>query len=81
MMNAFREICDGEGFDDHLQATLDRISAIESINRTRELTLKDLWIEQAGERRGSYRIVTKDARGKEIGSMEFSVKPDSTEED
>lgn len=42
MMNAFREICDGEGFDDYLQATLDRISVIESINRTRELTLKDL---------------------------------------
>ena len=81
MMNAFREICRGEGFDDYLQATLDRISAIESINRTRELTLKDLWIEQAGEQRGSYRIVTKDARGKEIGSMEFSVKPGSAEED
>src|SRR2546423_4404293 len=56
MMNAFREICNEEGFDDYLQATLDRISAIESVNRTRELTLKDLWIEQAGERRGSYRI-------------------------
>ena len=41
LMNAFREICDGEGFDDYLQATLDRISVIESINRTRELTLKD----------------------------------------
>ena len=79
MMNAFREICAEEGFDDYLQATLDRISAIESLNRTRELTLKDLWIEQAGEQRGSYRIVTKDARGKDVGSMEFSVKPDAEE--
>jgi len=43
MMNAFREICNQEGFDDHLQATLDRISAIESLGRTRELTIKDLW--------------------------------------
>lgn len=42
MMNVFRETRAGEGFDEYLQATLDRISAIESLNRTRELTLKDL---------------------------------------
>jgi hypothetical protein len=79
MMNAFREICAEEGFDEYLQATLDRISAIESLNRTRELTLKDLWIEQAGEQRGSYKIVTKDARGKDIGIVEFSMKPNTDE--
>lgn len=43
MMNAFREICAEEGFDDFLQATLDRIGDIESLGRTRELTIKDLW--------------------------------------
>ena len=42
MMNAFREICNEDGFDDFLQATLDRISAIESLGRTRELVAKDL---------------------------------------
>lgn len=42
MMNAFREVCSEEGFDDFLQATLDRISAIESLGRTRELVAKDL---------------------------------------
>lgn len=42
MMNAFREICREEGFEEHLQATLDRISAIESLGRTRELVAKDL---------------------------------------
>ena len=42
MMNAFREICNEEGFEEHLQATLDRISAIESLGRTRELVAKDL---------------------------------------
>lgn len=42
MQNAFREICSEEGFDEHLQATLDRISAIESLGRTRELVAKDL---------------------------------------
>ena len=42
MMNAFREICNEDGFDEYLQATLDRISAIESLGRTRELVAKDL---------------------------------------
>jgi len=42
MMNAFREICN-EGFEEHLQATLDRISAIESLGRTREIVAKDLF--------------------------------------
>ena len=42
MMNAFREICNEEGFEEHLQATLDRISAIESLGRTREIVAKDL---------------------------------------
>lgn len=43
MMNAFREICAEEGFDDFLEATLTRIGDIESLGRTRELTIKDLW--------------------------------------
>ncbi|KAI9369103.1 hypothetical protein BJX61DRAFT_536717 [Aspergillus egyptiacus] len=43
MQNAFREICEMEGFEEHLQATLDRIGDIESLGRTRELTIKDLW--------------------------------------
>ncbi|KAL8993506.1 MAG: hypothetical protein Q9169_006294 [Polycauliona sp. 2 TL-2023] len=42
MLNAFRQICSEEGFDEHLQATLDRISAIESLGRTREIVAKDL---------------------------------------
>ena len=31
------------GFDDFLEKTLERISDIESLGRTREITLKDLW--------------------------------------
>lgn len=57
MMNAFVEVCDGDGFEEHLQATLDRISAIESLGRTRELTLKDLWHE------GRYMLDLTDGRG------------------
>lgn len=42
MQNAFREICEEGGFEEHLEATLKRISAIESLGRTREIVAKDL---------------------------------------
>jgi hypothetical protein len=42
MHHAFREICAIPGFREHLEATIDRISAIESLGRTRELVAKDL---------------------------------------
>ena len=80
MMNAFKEICAEEGFNDYLEATLDRISAIESINRTKELTFKDLWIEQKGEQKGKYTFITKDNRGRETGSIEMRVVPDKSPE-
>ncbi|KAI1378029.1 hypothetical protein F4677DRAFT_414250 [Hypoxylon crocopeplum] len=43
MQNAFRAICSRPGFDEHLQETLDRLDELESLARTRELTVKDLW--------------------------------------
>jgi hypothetical protein len=78
MMNAFKEICAEEGFDEFLEATLDRISAIESIGRTKELTFKDLWREQSDEQRGKYSFVTKDAKGRETGIIEMRVTPDES---
>ncbi|KAL2019925.1 hypothetical protein VTK56DRAFT_9017 [Thermocarpiscus australiensis] len=39
---AFREMVARPGFRAHLRATVDRIAAIESLNRTRELVAKDL---------------------------------------
>lgn len=39
---AFREICQVEGFRKHLEDTIQRISDIESLGRTRELVAKDL---------------------------------------
>jgi AAA ATPase domain len=81
MMNALRDICSEEGFDEYLEATLDRISAIESLNRTKELTLKDLWFEQRGDIRGKYLAVIKDSKGRETGSLEFAVKPDEEADD
>jgi hypothetical protein len=65
MQNAFREICAQPGFDQHLEDTLERISAIESLGRTRELTIKDLWDQ------GKYRVLVHDPKGS--GKVEFSV--------
>lgn len=67
MMNAFREVCAEEGFDEFLEATLDRISDIESLGRTRELTIKDLWDK------GKYNVKTFDTKGREMGSLTFQV--------
>ncbi|KAK4098733.1 hypothetical protein N658DRAFT_499185 [Parathielavia hyrcaniae] len=39
---AFQEIVALPGFRDHLQGTIDRIAAIESLGRTREIVAKDL---------------------------------------
>ncbi|TVY92511.1 hypothetical protein LAWI1_G007732 [Lachnellula willkommii] len=59
MQRAFRSICTEEGFEAHLDATLQRISDIESLGRTRELVAKDLvlggrykFLLRDGERRG-----------------------------
>lgn len=42
MHRAFQEIRAIEGFDEHLEGTLQRIADIESLGRTRELVAKDL---------------------------------------
>ncbi|KPI35220.1 uncharacterized protein AB675_10149 [Cyphellophora attinorum] len=81
MMNAFKEIVAEEGFNEYLEATLDRISAIESINRTKELTMKDLWFEQRDEQRGKYAFVTRDNRGRETGSIEMVVRPNEAKDE
>lgn len=75
MQQAFREICSVDGFDDYLEGTLDRIGDIESLGRTRELTIKDLWDQ------GKYRIVVRDTKGRESGTVEFSVQEKEGEDD
>lgn len=67
MQNAFREICSQPDFDEHLEGTLDRIGDIESLGRTRELTIKDLWDQ------GKYQLRLLDYKGRDNGSAEFSV--------
>lgn len=41
MQNAFREIVTAEGFDAHLKETLEKLDELESLGRTRELTVKE----------------------------------------
>ncbi len=62
MQRAFREIVAQPGFREHLQATIDRIAAIESLGRTRELVAKDLVLG------GTYEI----KKGK--GGIEVTLK-------
>ena len=59
MLNAFRQICNEPGFEKQLEATLDRISAIESLGRTREVVAKDLIT-------GSYRLRGRPDRGEDV---------------
>lgn len=75
MQRAFREICSTAGFDKHLEGTLERIGDIESLGRTREITIKDLWNS------GKYRIVVRDTKGRESGTMEFAVAEREGEEE
>lgn len=74
MMNAFREVCSMEGFDELLEGTLTRISDIESLGRTRELTIKDLWDK------GKYRLTSKNARGNVEHDVTFEVEKKEDED-
>lgn len=75
MQRAFNEICAEPGFEDFLEATLERIGAIESLGRTKELTFKDLW------EGGKYRIVQKDSKGKVQGEVEMETVPGKGDDD
>lgn len=75
MQNAFREICSEGGFDEHLEATLERISAIESLGRTRELTIKDLW------NGGKYKITARNSKGNVDKDLTFEVLPGKKDDD
>jgi predicted hotdog family 3-hydroxylacyl-ACP dehydratase len=75
MQRAFREICSQPGFDAHLEATLERINAIESLGRTRELTIKDFW------HGGTFKATIRDRKGREAGTLEIGVVPPPEKED
>lgn len=68
MMNAFRDIVGEQGFPEFLEETMDRISDIESLGRTREVTLKDLW------NGGKYNLKIKDGKGRVDKEVVFDVE-------
>ncbi|KAJ1333836.1 AAA family ATPase [Microdochium nivale] len=73
MQAAMRQICNMPGFQEHLQETLDRLDEIECLQRTREVTLKDL-----GEG-GQYKVVlSKGAHGETEAT--FSLKSEVDDE-
>ncbi|PUU80452.1 hypothetical protein B9Z19DRAFT_974811 [Tuber borchii] len=78
MQNAFREVCGEPHFAQYLEETLARISNIESLGRTRELTIKanilktslqilDLW------HGGKYNMTVKGYKGNVEKSVHFGV--------
>jgi hypothetical protein len=67
MQRAFNEICSEPGFEQFLDATLERIGDIESLGRTKELTFKDLW------EGGKYRVTTRNVKGEVQGSVEMET--------
>ncbi|KAF4539773.1 ATPAse domain prokaryote protein [Lasiodiplodia theobromae] len=69
MQRAFREICELPGFDKFLEDTLERIGDIESLGRTRELTIKDLW------EGGKYKVTTRNAKGYVEKETTFETVP------
>ncbi|KAG4428154.1 hypothetical protein IFR05_016364 [Cadophora sp. M221] len=76
MQRAFRSICEEEGFDEHLEATLQRISDIESLGRTRELVAKDLVLG------GKYKFLLRDGerRGEKVTEVVLEEKVEDEEE-
>lgn len=75
MMRAFRSVCAEPGFDKFLEDTLERIGDIESLGRTRELTIKDLW------NGGKYQLSVADRKGAPAHTIEMKVVPGEEDED
>jgi hypothetical protein len=67
MQRAFNEICSEPGFEDFLDATLERIGAIESLGRTKELTIKDLW------EGGKYKFTRRGIKGEVKDEVEMEA--------
>lgn len=68
MHRALREICGEPGFRQHLEDTIQRISDIESLGRTRELVAKDLVLGgqyQVAKDRGGLTVKLKQAEEEE----------------
>ncbi|KAI5792438.1 hypothetical protein DFH27DRAFT_630844 [Peziza echinospora] len=75
MQNAFREVAEEPGFNQLLEDTLQRIADIESLGRTREITIKDLW------NGGKYNFAVKDRKGNLEKVVSWEVEEGAKDED
>ena len=73
MQRAFRSICAEEGFEEHLEATLQRIADIESLGRTREVVAKDLVLG------GKYKILLNSGERKSEQTTEIMLQEKKAE--
>lgn len=61
LLRAMRRVAESQGYRERLESVMDRVSAIESLGRTREL----VWKEQGD---GGQFLIKKDSRGRELES-------------
>uniref|UniRef100_V5GUS2 AAA protein C-terminal winged helix domain-containing protein n=2 Tax=Kalmanozyma brasiliensis (strain GHG001) TaxID=1365824 RepID=V5GUS2_KALBG len=59
LLRAMRRVAESQGYEERLESVMDRVSAIESLGRTREL----LWKEQGD---GGKFLIKKDGKGREV---------------
>ncbi|KAK6511937.1 hypothetical protein TWF481_000840 [Arthrobotrys musiformis] len=79
MALAMRKVCKDPRFNQLLEDSLERIGDVESLGRTREITLKDLWES------GKYEFTMRNAKGYTDKVITFTAtpaeKPDEEAED
>lgn len=77
MQRAFRSICSEKGFDELLEGTLQRISDIESLGRTREIVAKDLVLG------GKYSILMREGqrRGERVVEVVLEEKKEEGDDE
>ncbi|KAJ1037689.1 hypothetical protein NDA14_002651 [Ustilago hordei] len=59
LLRAMRRVAESQGYEERLESVMDRVSAIESLGRTREL----VWKEQGD---GGKFLIKKDGKGREF---------------
>ncbi|KAJ6259443.1 hypothetical protein Dda_5080 [Drechslerella dactyloides] len=69
MALAMRRVCKDPRFNQLLDDSLERIGQVESLGRTREITLKDLWES------GKYEFAVHNAKGYKEKLMTFTAAP------
>lgn len=69
MALAMRKVCKDPRFNQLLEDSLERIGDVESLGRTREITLKDLWES------GKYEFTMRNAKGYTDKVITFTATP------